>query len=112
MDYKKEEIKEYFDTYIAENKEWLEENHPNDWKDDLHHYAFNNEYYIIGRYQAKEWLGDEVFEVIDHIKEYENFNFGKVHCDLSDPEKVVNMYVYIIGEEIVNDYLQELEEVA
>jgi len=112
MDYKKEEIKEYFDDYIKENKEYLEEDSPNYWKDDLHHNAFNNDYYIIGTYQAKQWLGDMTFHVINFIKEYEQFNFGEVYTDLSDPEKVVNMYAYIIGEEIVNDYLNELEEVA
>ena len=108
MDYKKEEIKEYFDDFINDqDAEWIEDN-----KDDLHHYAFNEDYYIIGTYQAKQWLGDKVFEVIDNIKEYENFNFGEVHTDLSDPEKVVNMYAYIIGEEIVWEYLKKLEEVA
>ena len=112
MDYKKEEIKEYFNDYINENKEYLEEDSPNYWKDDLHHNAFNNDYYIIGTYQAKQWLGDMAFNVIEFIKEYEQFNFGEVYTDLSDPEKVVNMYAYIIGEEIVGDYLEELEEVA
>ena len=106
MDYKKEEIKEYFDDFINDqDAEWIEDN-----KDDLHHYAFNEDYYIIGTYQAKQWLGDKVFEVIDHIKEYENFNFGEVHTDLSDPEKGVNMYAYIIGEVIVQEYLEELEK--
>ena len=61
-------------------------------------------------YQAKQWLGDMVFEVIDHIREYEDFNFGEFSTDYSDPEKVVNMYAYIIGEEIVQEYLEELEE--
>ena len=112
MDYKKEEIKEYFNDYINENKEYLEEDSPNYWKDDLHHNAFNNDYYIIGTYQAKQWLGDMTFDVINFIKEYEQFQFGEVLTDLSDPEKVVNMYAYILGEEIVNDYLNELEEVA
>ena len=112
MDYKKEEIKEYFDDYIKENKAWFEEDSPNDWKDDLHHHAFNEDYYIIGTYQAKQWLGDMAFDVINFIKEYEQFNFGEVNTDLSDPEKIVNMYVYIIGEEIVSDYLNELEKVA
>jgi 5-methylthioribose kinase len=112
MDYKKEEIKEYFDDYINDNKEWFEENSPNYWKDDLHHNVFNTDYYIIGTYQAKQWLGDMAFNVIEFIKEYEQFQFGEVFTDLSDPEKVVNMYAYIIGEEIVNDYLNELEEVA
>lgn len=112
MDYKKEEIKEYFDDYIKENKAWFEENEPNDWKDDLHHHAFNEDYYIIGTYQAKQWLGDMAFDVINFIKEYEQDNFGEVYTDLSDPEKIVNMYAYIIGEEIVWEYLEELEKVA
>ena len=108
MDYKKEEIKEYFDDFINDqNAEWIEDN-----KDDLHHHAFNTDYYIIGTYQAKQWLGDMAFNVINFIKDYEQDNFGEVHTDLSDPEKVVNMYAYIIGEEIVADYLNELEEVA
>jgi len=108
MEYKKEEIKEYFDDFINDqDAEWIEEN-----KDDLHHHAFNTDYYIIGTYQAKQWLGDMVFDVINFIKDYEQDNFGEVLTDLSEPEKVVNMYAYIIGEEIVADYLQELEEVA
>jgi len=110
MDYKKEEIKEYFDYYIKENKEYLEEDSPNYWKDDLHHNAFNTDYYIIGTYKAKQWLGDMVFEVIEHIREYEQFHFGEVNTDFSNPEKIVNMYTYIIGEEIVQEYLEELEK--
>ena len=112
MDYKKEEIKSYFDDFISDyfeqqDSEWIENN-----KDDLHHHAFNSDYYIIGNYQAKKWLGDMAFDVIEHIREYEHFNFGEVNTDFSSPEKVVNMYVYIIGEEIVSDYLNQLEEVS
>lgn len=110
MDYKKEEIKEYFNHYIEENKEYLEEDSPNHWKDDLHHNAFNTDYYIIGTYKAKQWLGDMAFDVIEHIREYEEFHFGEVNTDFSSPEKVVNMYAYIIGEEIVQDYLEKLEK--
>jgi hypothetical protein len=70
---------------------------------ELHNEIFNTDYYIIGRYQAKEWLGDHVFEAIDLIKEYEQENFGQVSTDLSDPEKVVNMYVYILGEQMLSE---------
>ena len=108
MDYKKEEIKEYFDENFEQNEDWLKESKY--WKEDLHHHAFNEDYYIIGTYKAKQWLGDMVFEVIEHIREYEQFHFGEVNTDFSDPEKVVNMYAYIIGEEIVQEYLEELEE--
>ena len=74
----------------------------------MHHHCFNTDYYIIGRYEATQWLGDQVFNVIDHIKNYENDNFGSVNTDFSESEKVVNMYVYIIGEEIVADYVESI----
>ena len=99
--YKYEEIKEHFDDFIKDqSKDWIEEH-----KDDLHHEVFNTDYYIIGTYKAKQWLSDEAFSIIGIIKDYEKDNFGEVTTDLSEPEKVVNMYVYIVGENIVNDYL-------
>ena len=70
---------------------------------ELHNEIFNTDYYIIGTYQAKEWLGSDVFEAIDIIKEYEQDNFGEVTTDLSEPEKVVNIYVYILGELILQE---------
>ena len=106
MQYKYEEIKSHFEDFIKEkDEEWIKENF-----EDLHHYAFNEDYYIIGTYDAKKWLGDEVFNVIEIIKEYEQSNFGEVNTDLSDPEKIVNMYAYIIGETIVEEYKSEFEK--
>ena len=105
MNYKKEEIQEHFNDWIKDqDQEWI-----NDNIDDLHHYVFNTDYYIIGTYKAKQWCGDEVFNIIDFIKEYENWHFGEVNTDFSSPEAVVNMYVYIIGEDIVYDYINKLE---
>jgi len=103
--YKYDEIKAHFDDYISDltDKE-IREN-----IDDLHHDIFNTDYYIIGTYEAKQWLGGQVFNIIEIIKEYEQFNFGEIYTDFSDPEKIVNMYVYIIGEEIVQDYRDELD---
>ncbi len=97
--YKYEELAEHYKEFLIENgDEWAEEH-----RDDLHHYIFNENYYIIGTNKAKQWLSDWVFEVIQIIREYEEDNFGEVHTDFSDPEKIVNMYVYIVGEQIVND---------
>lgn len=115
MDYKKEEIKEYFDIRRKEEEEYHLENYSQeerneDWKRDLHHTIFNETYYIIGTYQAKQWLGDMALDVINFIKDYEQDNFGEIYTDFSSPEKVVNMYTYIIGEEIVQEYLEELEK--
>lgn len=101
MNFKKEEIKEYFDDFIKENLFQLDDN---DFIEDLHHHCFNTAYYIIGTYEATQWLENQVFNVISFIKDYETDNFGEVTTDFSDPEKVVNMYVYIIGEDIVHEY--------
>ena len=99
--YKHDEIKAHFEDWLEEQtQDWIEEN-----IDDLHHHAFNTDYYIIGTYQATQWLGDKVFQIIDEIKEYEMFNFGEVNTDFSSPESVVHMYTYIIGEQIVNDWI-------
>tara|TARA_A100001391_G_scaffold202637_1_gene192770 strand:+ start:541 stop:924 length:384 start_codon:yes stop_codon:yes gene_type:complete len=70
---------------------------------DLHHYLLNEDYFIIGTYKAKQWLGSVVFDVIETIREYEQSNFGQVTTDFSDPEKVANMYAYILGEEILSE---------
>ena len=105
MKYKKEEIQKYFDNWIEEQDlDWITQN-----IEDLHHRCFNTDYYIIGTYKAKQWCGDQVFNIINFIKEYENDNFGEVNTDFSDAEKVVNMYVYIIGEDIVSKYRDEIE---
>lgn len=103
--YKKDEIKQHLidrlnDFDLEDIKNYIDQ----DNKNDLHHEIFNTDYYIIGRYQAKKWCGDEVFDIINYIKEYEMSNFGSVTTDISDPEKVVNMYVYIIGELLINDF--------
>ena len=98
--YKYEEIKKHFEDFIKDqDKDWIKKNF-----DDLHLHAFNREYYIIGTHKAKKWLGDEVFEILNIIKEYENDNFGEINTDFSDAEKVVNMYTYIIGEDVVSSW--------
>ena len=105
--YKYAEIEDHFYDYIEEqDKEWIEDN-----KEELHHHTFNTDYFIIGTYKAKQWLGDKAFDVISIVKDYERDTFGEAHTDLSNPEKVVNMYAYIVGEDIVRDYLEEREEV-
>jgi hypothetical protein len=106
MDFKRKEITEYFDDFIKENDSAIKEN-DRSFIDDLHHYAFNENYFIIGTYKATQYMEDQIFNIINFIKEYENDNFGEVNTDFSDPEKVLNMYVYIIGEEIVNEYKEK-----
>ena len=74
---------------------------------ELHNDAFNTDYYIIGTWKATQWLGESAFEVINHIKEYEQDNFGEVNTDLSSPESIVNMFAYIAGESVVSEWYEE-----
>tara|TARA_R110002020_G_scaffold465364_1_gene686743 strand:- start:129 stop:473 length:345 start_codon:yes stop_codon:yes gene_type:complete len=106
MDFKKEEVTQYALDRIKELKEYDVESFNQLVEDgELHNEIFNTDFYIIGTYEAKQWLSDKVFDVIDCIQEYEEDNFGEVTTDLGNPEKVVNMYVYILGEEILYDIL-------
>ena len=79
---------------------------------DLHNELFNTDYFIIGYYEAEQWLINNVgiFEAIRVVSEYEKSNFGEINPeDISNSEKLVNMYTYIIGEQILNnsDTLQQ-----
>ena len=70
--------------------------------DELHDSLLNQDYFIIGYYQAEQWLKkDSIFNAIEKIKEYEQDNFGQVTTDLSSSESVANMLAYILGEEIL-----------
>jgi len=91
--YKEDEIQSYIDDNI--------DNHTID--DDLHHHMFNQDYYIIGTYKAEMWMGNGVFRIMRAVDEYEQDNFGERHTDFSDPEKLLNMYVYIVGETLLNE---------
>jgi len=70
---------------------------------DLHHYLCNEDYFIVGTYKAKQFCGDYAFDICGKIKEYEESNFGECSTDLGDPEKVANMFCYIVGEEILQE---------
>ena len=101
LTFKDNEIREYIEDSI---KDWKDNGTwSSQWKEDLHHHLFNEDYYLIGTYNAKKWLGDEVFNVIEYIKAYETENFGEVNTNFSCPESIVNMFTYIRGEELLAD---------
>ena len=71
---------------------------------DLHNEVFNTDYYIIGTEMAKDALREyDVFDAIEMVQGYENDHFGTVYTDLSNPEKLINMVYYIIGDDIICD---------
>ena len=101
----KTELKQYIEDNIK-NFDCIDE--------DLHYHLFNEDYYIIGYYQAEQWLKEHdisVFEGIEFVQDYERENFGDDAVRTYDnAEKLVNMIVYIIGEELIyqEEYHKEL----
>jgi len=95
------------------NEEVLTDDNQDDW----HFHAFNESHYIIGYYQCSEWLklhDVDAFDAIGTVVEYEQDNFGEVLTKVDNSETVVNMYVYILGEELLSDInaddIEELRE--
>jgi hypothetical protein len=77
----------------------------NDNQDDWHFHLFNEDYYIIGHYNAEQWFKHHKissWEAIKKVQEYQMDNFGKVNLHPS-PENTVNLYVYICGEELLSE---------
>ena len=111
MDYKIDEIKEFAIDEIEERISWDNaDNYLNNDICEIHHDIFNTDYYIIGRYQAERWMENRVFEIIDVVKEYEEMNFGELTTDITEQEHLLNMYVYIVGEHILQDVINDIKE--
>lgn len=105
------EIKEFCLDRLREIAEYMDNQDFRDaYVSDLHNDIFNTDYYIIGRYQAKQWMGDSAFDMIGDIVEYEKDNFGEVHTDLSEPEHVVNMWVYVQGWEVIHECYETVRD--
>lgn len=78
---------------------------------DLHNEVFNTGYYIIGIYEAKQALREyDVIDALEKVWEYEKDNFGEIYTDLSDPERLINMLFYIIGEEVLFEIMDDVNE--
>ena len=74
-------------------------------RDDWHFHCFNEDYYIIGYYEASQWLkchGIGEFEAAGICQQYEKDNFGESKV-YDNSELVVNMLAYIYGEELLSD---------
>ena len=116
MESLKEDVREYILDQLKDTRSWhldkkkaegshVEDCFPLDWLEgsEIGNKLLNTNYFIIGTWKAKKWLGEFTFQAIERIKEYEQDNFGEIYTDLSCPEKIVNMLSYILGNEILSE---------
>jgi len=73
--------------------------------EEIHHEVFNTDYFLVGCYQADQWIQENfnsTFEAIDIVRQYEVENFGEFTTDINS-EKIANMLSYICGEQVIYD---------
>jgi len=72
---------------------------------DLHSKLFDEDYFVIGYYNAEQILNKSefgIFEAIEKVIEYEKSNFGETTTKINS-EAICNMLAYIVGEEILGE---------
>lgn len=75
-------------------------------QDDWHYHCFNEDYYIIGYYEANQWLkrhNIDAFKAIEIVRDYEEEHFGKFTTKINS-ESIANMLAYIFGKELLSNY--------
>ena len=78
---------------------------------DLHDEVFNTDYYTIWTHEAKKELEEfGLWDAIKKVQTYERETFGEVYTDLSDPIKLINALYYIIGEDVLSEMMNGVEE--
>lgn len=93
----KQELLSYLDDSI--NDKVITNDNVEDW----HYHLFNEDYYIIGYYNANMWFKEHdisAWQAIQKVQEYQMDNFGKVDL-YPNPENTANLLVYIYGEELI-----------
>ena len=111
--YKYDDIKYYFKNWLDENGMTVKQAFQK-YDYDLHHQVFNQDYFIIGYYQAEKWLVDEqghnrTFEVLGYVMEKEKAE-SELNTVFDNAETLVNHYAYWLGMEIVYEAIYKIEE--
>ena len=108
--YKYDEIKQELLNYVEDNDITLADALQDD---DLHYKVYNQDYFIIGYYNADQWLIDNdrnyTFEVLSYVQEQEESMFGTIE-KIDNAERLVNLYAYWLGYEIIAELQAEQEE--
>ena len=108
---KQQEIKDVCLERLREIAEYIgNQDFQESYVSDLHNEVFNTSYYIVGRYQAKQWMGGDAFDMIGDVVEYERNNFGEITTDLSEPENVLNMWTYVEGWNIIHECYETVRD--
>tara|TARA_R110000824_G_C14693147_1_gene621712 strand:+ start:95 stop:481 length:387 start_codon:yes stop_codon:yes gene_type:complete len=109
MNFKHEIILEYIKDDLDEINDILNEGdftHYTEFINEIHHQLFNEYNYVNSYKEAMRWIGKDADVLINmqiFVKNHEIDNYGEPQTDITQLAKLVNSYVYIKGEEILNE---------
>ena len=75
---------------------------------DIANEFYNNDYYIIGIYQSKEWLKkyfDDMLEVIEYWEDETGEQYGQM---ITDVEKLATLVAYTVADTILYEVYEYL----
>lgn len=108
--YKYDEIKNELLDYVENNNLTLSKALQDD---DLHFKVYNSYYFIVGYYNAEQWLIKDdrnyTFEVLRYVQEQEEIALGTIE-KIDNAERLVNLYAYWLGYEVIAELQAEQEE--
>ena len=67
---------------------------------DLAHEMYNNDYYIIGTYKAKQFLKEYFDDMTECLEQYEE-ELGETYPDITNSEKLATLLALSVAEDVL-----------
>lgn len=69
---------------------------------DLAYQMYNNDYYIIGTYKAKQFLKEYFDDMCECLEQYQE-EVGEVYKDITNPEKVASLLALFVVQDVLSE---------
>ena len=67
---------------------------------DLAHEMYNNDYYIIGTYKARQFLKKYFDDMIECLEQYEE-ELGETYPDITNSEKLATLLALFVAQDVL-----------
>ena len=69
---------------------------------DLAYEMYNNDYYIIGTYKAKQFIKEYFDDMCECLEQYQE-EVGEVYKDITNPEKVASLLALFVAQDVLSE---------
>ena len=69
---------------------------------DLAYEMYNNDYYIIGTYKAKQFLKEYFDDMCECLEQYQE-EVGEGYKDITNPEKVASLLTLFVAQDVLSE---------